>query len=209
MWNLGASQKSSGKGGRLEVWRSADAGQISAVLYATLGSLFYFIFNTMFLMRVRKRNDEALIYIFITVLLVTWKLKEPNGRAGTWAWWPMPRNPGTQDAERGGSGLALATQWVKRPLNYSMRPSISKQVDFVKTNKFLRPTSYVCKHRPTEHLRQVCRDTNARTSYLSTDFPQMVSHLSLSSLSMLSSFRLSSAREVFSFRERPVRLVVS
>lgn len=41
-------------------------------------------------MWVRKRNDKALIYIFIIVLLVTWKLKEPNGRVATWAWWPRP-----------------------------------------------------------------------------------------------------------------------
>lgn len=45
--------------------------------------------------------------------------------------------------------------------------------------------------------------------YLSTDFPQTVSHLSLSSLSMSSSFWLSSFKEVLSFKARPVRLVVS
>lgn len=45
--------------------------------------------------------------------------------------------------------------------------------------------------------------------YLSTDFPQTVSHLSLSSLSMSSSFWLSSCKEVLSFKARPVRLVVS
>mgnify|MGYP001852336455 FL=1 len=45
--------------------------------------------------------------------------------------------------------------------------------------------------------------------YLSTDFPQIVSHLSLSSLSISSSFKLSSAKVVFSFKERPVLFVVS
>lgn len=48
-----------------------------------------------------------------------------------------------------------------------------------------------------------------RHSYLSTDFPQTVSHLSLSSLSISSSFWVSSWSDVLSFRARPVRVVVS
>lgn len=129
-WNLGTSQKFTGTqevGHLREFW-------VRSVLPCTpCHEACFTLYPKASPQRRWEREMTRLsLYFNLSILLVIWKLKAQIRKSGVVALPVILAPENLRKRVSASSRLALATQWIKRPLEYSVALSISKQVDVVK-----------------------------------------------------------------------------